>query len=71
MLSENCVRSLMVTHDLEYRPLEDFDNDYEKFMQWHIEQFRDKLRKDMRFLMAVNIMGIIGLITVMFAYIIS
>lgn len=71
MLSESYVRCIMTMHNLKYKPLKDFNNDYEKFMQWHIEQFRDKLRKDMRFLMAVNIMGIIGLITVMFAYVIS
>ena len=71
MPSERLVHSIMVSHGLDYRPLEDFDNDYEKFMQWHIEQFRNRLQKDMRFLMAVDIMGIIGLITVMFVYAIS
>ena len=71
MLSDRDVRCIMTMHNLKHKPLKDFNNDYEKFMQWHIEQFRDKLKKDIRFLMAVNIMGIIGLITVMFAYVIS
>lgn len=67
MLSENCVRSIMISHNLEYRPLEEFNFNREKYMQWHIEQFQNKLRKDIHFLMAVNVMGIIGLITVFFA----
>ena len=69
MPSERLVRSIIVSHGLKFKPLKDFDNDYEKFKQWHIEQFQDRLRKDMRFLIAVDIAGMIALITALCIFI--
>lgn len=71
MLSDSHVRCIMTMHNLKYKPLKDFNNDYEKFMQWHIEQFQERLKKYIRFLIAINIMGIIALTTALYIYAIS
>ena len=69
MLSENDVRCIMTMHNLEYRSLKEFDFDREKYMQWHIEQLRNKLRKDIKFFNAVILMGMLMFVTVIFVYI--
>lgn len=71
MLSENCIHSIMVSHGMKFRPLKDFDFNRETFMQWHIEQFQERLKKDIRFLTAINIMGMIALTTALYIYAIS